>query len=201
MRRRRRQPTQIIKKKSFSSTSYPQLGSVQQSKSSWKRFFSTFFFILIIAAVSYFIYDVTLNKDVTFEEKQPEVTDQTESEPAEESAPPPEPAEQRPFKQNVQAEILNGCGVNGVAKSFQVYLRGQGFDVVNTENYTENNKLRWDVANSFIIDHVGNPEQAKAVARSLNIPEDRVVEKNTPNPLYDVSVVIGKDYRQLNGSE
>ena len=111
------------------------------------------------------------------------------------------PAAQPPFKRNIQAEILNGCGVNGVAKSFQDYLRNQGFDVVNTENYTENKKLRWDVEYSFIIDHVGNPEQARSIARSLNIPEDRVVEKNTPNPIYDISVVIGKDYRQLNGSE
>lgn len=200
MRRRRRQPTQIIKKKSFSSASYPQIGTTQQSKSNWKRFFSTFFFILIIAAVAYFIYDVTLNRDVVRNEDQA-IRDEKPVQAEENENPPPRPAEEAPFKKNVQVEILNGCGVNGVAKSFQEYLRAQGFDVVNTENYTENNKLRWDVQQSFVIDRAGNPEQAKAVARSLNISEDKVVSKNTTNPIYDVSVVIGKDYRQLNGSE
>ena len=203
MRRRRRQPTQIIKKKSFSSTSYPQIGAAQPSKTTWKRFFSTFFFILVIGAVSYFIYDITLNQSVVLNEDQAKTEHEVSGQEQEAAAAPAEekPATQPPFKQNIQVEILNGCGVNGVAKSFQEYLRNQGFDVVNTENYTENNKLRWDVEYSFIIDHVGNPEQARSIARSLKIPEDRVVEKNTPNPIYDISVVIGKDYRQLNGSE
>jgi hypothetical protein len=35
----------------------------------------------------------------------------------------------------------------------------------------------------------------------LNINEEKVVSKNLPNPIYDVSVVIGKDFRRLNGSE
>lgn len=200
MRRRRRQPTQIIKKKSFSSTSYPQLGTTRQSKSNWKRFFSTFLFILIIAAISYFIYDVTLNREVVRHEDQAARNENT-VQPEETENPPPQPAEEAPFKKNVQVEILNGCGVNGVAKSFQEYLRAQGFDVVNTDNYSENNKLRWDVQQSFVIDHADNLERAKAVARSLKISEEKVVSRNTPNPIYDVSVVIGKDFRQLNGSE
>lgn len=135
------------------------------------------------------------------EEEQTISPDQGETTSAEDVKPADQEISQPPFKRNVQVEILNGCGVNGVAKSFQIYLRAQGFDVVNTENYTENNKLRWDIEKSFLIDHTDNLEQARAVARSLNIPEDRVVTKNTPNPIYDVSVVIGKDYRQLNGSE
>jgi hypothetical protein len=200
LRRRRRQPTQIIKKKSFSSTSYPQIGATQQSKSNWKRFFSTFLFILIIAAISYFIYDITLNREVVRNNEQ-DTQYENPAQPVETEKPPPQPAEEAPFKKNVQVEILNGCGVNGVAKSFQEYLRAQGFDVVNTENYTENNKLRWDVQQSFVIDRAGNLEQAKAVARSLNINEEKVVSKNLPNPIYDVSVVIGKDFRRLNGSE
>ena len=200
MRRRRRQPTQFIKKKSQSTSTYPQISSAKSQKSTAGRFFSRLFFILIIAAISYFIYDITLNRDIVLEEDKGEPVAIAPIETEEEESSPSTTVPEPPFKKNIQIEILNGCGVNGVAKSFQNYLREQGFDVVNTENYSENNKLRWDVEQSFIIDHVDNIEQAEAVARSLKIPEERVVKKNTANPIYDISVVIGKDYRQLNGA-
>ena len=45
-------------------------------------------------------------------------------------------------KKPVQLEVLNGCGVNGVAEKFTDYLRADNFDVVNIGNYR-----------SFDIDH------------------------------------------------
>lgn len=109
-----------------------------------------------------------------------------------------QPVEQPAVSQHrIQIEILNGCGKNGVARVFQTYLRDQGFDVVNTDNYVEKGKVRWDVERSFVIDHIGVEERAKAVARSLGIEPERIEKSNNSHPIYDVSVVIGKDYKKL----
>ena len=116
---------------------------------------------------------------------------EVEAEPVKEE---PQPA---PFEHKIQIEILNGCGVNGIAKIFQSYLREQGFDVVNTENYSVNGKLTWNVEKTFIIDHIGVLERAKSVARTLGVSTDNIQSKQSQQPLYDVSVVIGKDYKSL----
>lgn len=152
-----------------------------------------------MGAVSYAIYMWSPALPETSPEiSQTEVADQTESDVSE------EPAAQEiapaPFQENIQVEILNGCGFNGVAKIFQDYLRAQGFDVVNTDNYMEDGKLRWDIQNSFVIDRVGQIEQAMAVARSLSIPRENIISKENPDAIYDVSVVIGKDFKNLAGS-
>ena len=105
-----------------------------------------------------------------------------------------------PFEENIQVEVLNGCGFNGVAKTFQTYLRENGFDVVNTDNYFEDGKKRWDIKNSMVIDRIGQIEQAMAVARVLDIPSGRVFTRESDNSIYDVSVVIGKDFKSLKGS-
>ena len=104
-----------------------------------------------------------------------------------------------PFEKNVQIEILNGCGVNGIAKVFQSYLREHGFDVVNTENYVEESKIRWDLPDLKIIDHTGDVEQAEELARILHIPANRIISEDDPNAIYDLSIVIGRDYKKLLG--
>jgi hypothetical protein len=35
----------------------------------------------------------------------------------------------------IQVEVLNGCGVTGVADRFTDFLRSEKFDVVKTDNY------------------------------------------------------------------
>lgn len=198
MQRRRRQSTQIIKKKNLAAShqSYP---SRQASGFNWKKFLSWITVIVILGVISYSIY---------FWSPAPagsEIDDQQNSAPVEseiiETDPPKtietDPA---PFEENIQIEILNGCGFNGVAKIFQDYLREQGFDVVNTDNFIEGGKIRWDIEKSMVIDRVGEIEQAMAVARSLAIPVERVMTRENPESIYDVSVVIGKDFKKLNGS-
>ena len=104
-----------------------------------------------------------------------------------------------PLAENIQIEILNGCGVNGIAKIFQTYLRTQGFDVVNTDNYLVAGKRHWELQESKIIDYIGNSEQAEALARSLGISLAKIEIKESEIAIYDMSVVIGKDYKKLKG--
>jgi len=84
-----------------------------------------------------------------------------------------------------------------VAKIFQTYLQEQGYDVVNTDNYIENGRRKWDLPESMVIDQTGQPEKARAIASSLGISMQNVTSKPNSNALYDFSVVIGRDYSLL----
>jgi len=156
------------------------------------------FSIIILGLLSYFIYiwsPESAGEDILLEDSTEVVQDDPVMD--EPEIPENDPA---PFEENIQIEILNGCGFNGVAKIFQSYLREQGFDVVNTDNYLEDGKQRWDIQKSMVIDRVGEFEQAISVARALGISGDQVFSREIPEAIYDVSVVIGKDFKQLKGS-
>ncbi len=61
----------------------------------------------------------------------------------------------------------------------------------------KNGKVFWQLEKSFVIDQIGVESQAKLVAKSLGIPIEYVESRQNPNAIYDVSVVIGKDYKKL----
>lgn len=194
MRRRRRQSTQLIKRKYSASQKLPQHDLSAKSRFKWKRWLRFLFFFIVVVVSAYLLYTFDFSSIIVLQDEDRqdtvEAVSPVQDKIAEETLPP--------LQQNIQIEVLNGCGVNGIAKVFQSYLREQGFDVVNTENYIEDGKRRWDIEQSMIIDHIGDTEQAKALARSLGIAFDKIIIKQTPNPIYEISVVIGKDYQNLN---
>ncbi len=199
MQRRRRQSTQIIKKKNFSATANRPLPSPSHPGFNWKRFFSWMFVIIVLGSVSYYFYfglPEPAGKEIIAEDPVVLVNEEPVEEEPQITANDP-----APFEDNIQVEVLNGCGFNGVAKIFQTYLRENGFDVVNTDNYFENGKKRWDMKNSIVLDRIGKIEQAMAVARVLDIPSSRVHTRESDDSIYDVSVVIGKDFKDLKGSK
>ena len=193
MRRKRRQATQTIRKKNLSTSATPYYSRGTKSPGKWRRIFLYLLFTIIIIWVTYYLYQknfestavVAIQKDTVISEPPSEIPDDITA----------------PFEQNVQIEILNGCGVTGIAKVFQSYLRQNGFDVVNTENYVEEGKIRWDLQESMIIDHVGDSEQAKEVARVLRLSPNKIMYREDPTAIYDISVVLGKDYKKLLGTE
>jgi len=93
----------------------------------------------------------------------------------------------------IQIDVLNGCGAAGVAVKFRDYLRDRHYDVVEMGNYKS-----FDVDHSIVIDRTGDLETAKEVAYALGISEKNVVQQITPDYYLDVSVVIGRDYNELN---
>lgn len=99
-----------------------------------------------------------------------------------ESPPPPD---QRP-----KVEVLNGCGVSGIAASAEEYLRGRGFDVVNVENASG-----FDYAESLVIDRGGDLRIAQQVARALGTED--VIRQVRSDLLLDVTVILGKGYKSL----
>ena len=104
----------------------------------------------------------------------------------------------------IQLNVLNGCGVSGVADRFTDFLRAQEFDVVELGNYTINGKVNYNVDESFVIDRIGNKANAFKVAKNLGIETSKVIQQLNDDYFLDVSLVIGKDYYKLKpiiGSE
>lgn len=92
----------------------------------------------------------------------------------------------------VQVEVLNGCGVGGVADRFTDYLRNNKFDVVNISNYTS-----FDIDKTLVIDRTGNMANAEKVADVLGVDKKNIVQQINNDYFLDVSLVIGKDYNSL----
>ena len=95
-------------------------------------------------------------------------------------------------KKNMQIEVLNGCGVDGVADRFTDYLRKKNFDVVYTGNYRS-----FNIDNSIVIDRTGDIINAEYLAEVIGIDNKQVIQQKNKNYFLDVSLIIGKDYKQL----
>lgn len=100
--------------------------------------------------------------------------------------------QKKPASLNIQVEVLNGCGVSGIADNITDFLRKHNFDVVLTGNY-----ISYDVEKSIVIDRTGNMINAYRVADSLGINRKNVIQQMNSNYLLDVSLVIGKDFNTL----
>jgi len=98
-------------------------------------------------------------------------------------------------KKPVQLEVLNGCGVNGVAEKFTDYLRAGNFDVVNIGNYRS-----FDIGHSLLIDRTGNMSNAFKIASTLGIKKNNIIQQVNKEYFLDVTLVIGKDYKRLKNN-
>ncbi len=109
-----------------------------------------------------------------------------------EAAPAPEPA--RPL----QIEVLNGCGVDGVANRFTDFLRKKGFDVVKTGNYEEQpGRPNFNVLQTTLIERREGGNTGIRVAQMLGLDRTRVLQEASEAYLIDASVIVGKDFRSV----
>jgi len=99
----------------------------------------------------------------------------------------------QPSRQTLQIDVQNGSGVQGIANKFTDYLRANGFDVVETGNFSTS-----DIKTTMVIDRTGNIKDAKSVASTLGVPEKYVIHQISKDYLLDATVVIGADYMELN---
>lgn len=93
----------------------------------------------------------------------------------------------------IQIEVLNGCGVPGIANDYTGFLRSNGFDVVETGNFES-----FEMQETIIISRSGIMDNAYRVANALGVSPDNVIREESPDYYLDVSVVIGHDYEKLN---
>lgn len=92
----------------------------------------------------------------------------------------------------IQVEVLNGCGVDGVAAKFTDYLRRNSFDVVQVGNYTSSN-----IDETMVIDRIGNRANAEKLAEVLGIEKNKIIQQLNKDYFLDATLVIGKDYNKL----
>ncbi len=93
----------------------------------------------------------------------------------------------------ITVEVLNACGVQGLANEITQYLRKNKFDVVNIGNYKN-----FDLDHTLVLDRVSlNGIYAKKVARVLGVNEKQVVPQLDDSLQLNVTVIVGKDYKHL----
>ncbi|MDZ7716032.1 MAG: LytR C-terminal domain-containing protein [Balneolaceae bacterium] len=103
-------------------------------------------------------------------------------------------AEEKPelIGEIIQLEVLNGCGVSGLANEFTSALRKNGFDVVQTGNFDN-----FDMQETVVISRTFNTENARRIANALGIKEKNILIEASEDFYLDATVVIGSDYKSL----
>lgn len=92
----------------------------------------------------------------------------------------------------IQLEVLNGCGVAGLADTFTSALRKNGFDVVQTGNFDNFNMQK-----TTIISRTLDKDNARRIAEALGINKSQILVEASDDFYLDATVVIGSDYRSL----
>jgi len=89
-----------------------------------------------------------------------------------------------------EIEILNGCGELGVANLYSNFLIQRGFDIIDSKNADN-----FDYLNTNILVHKKNKmDIAKGLAKILKIKDIKLSEGG----MWDLSLIIGKDYKELD---
>lgn len=92
----------------------------------------------------------------------------------------------------IQLEVLNGCGVPGLADRFTSVLRKNGFDVVETGNFKN-----FDMTQTVVIARTTNTQNARRIAEALGINPKNIFVEASQDYYLDATVVIGSDYKSL----
>lgn len=92
----------------------------------------------------------------------------------------------------IQLEVLNGCGVAGLANQFTSALRRNGFDVVETGNFDN-----FDMQETIVISRTFNTENAERIAEALGIAPNNIIVEASEDFYLDATIVIGSDYKSL----
>lgn len=98
-----------------------------------------------------------------------------------------------PIVNPVRVQVLNGCGVSGIANDFSEYLQQQRYDVIEVGN-----AATWDYENTVIINRERRDKKYIDKFREIiGISKDLVYPiKNDENDS-DITLIIGSDYETL----
>ncbi|UCE05788.1 MAG: LytR C-terminal domain-containing protein [bacterium] len=90
-------------------------------------------------------------------------------------------------------EVLNGCGVLGTAKELTDYLRQRNIDVVYYGNFES-----WELSETLVIDRRDHDlVNAKIIGKVIGVEQNRMFPQISPQRQLDVTIIIGKNYKQL----
>jgi LytR cell envelope-related transcriptional attenuator len=134
--------------------------------------------ILFLVLVAYLGFSL-INNSIKSGKDEKEITDTTKS------------VTNQP-NLSIQLDVQNGTNENGVATGITDYLRKNGIDVVEIGNYKSK-----DIERTLIIDRVGDKNKSKKVATVLGVSDKNIIQQLNNSLYLDVTVVIGKDYKEL----
>lgn len=91
----------------------------------------------------------------------------------------------------IKVEVLNGSGTSGKASSLADELRGMGFNVASVGTA---DKSSYPVTQVIGLD---GEENLQAVGKAVSglVPTAKLYRRTTKNPSYNVTIIVGKDYR------
>jgi len=96
----------------------------------------------------------------------------------------------------IKAEIINGCGIEGMGDRLTELLRSNKIDVIQSGNY-----YQFNVDKTLIIDRSGNMMNAKKIAKILGVPEQQIIRQINQTLFLDITVLAGKDFSNLKDSK
>lgn len=92
----------------------------------------------------------------------------------------------------ITVEVLNGAGIPNASAMIADYLRGPGIDILQTGNYET-----FDITETMVVNLSGNYQKAKIISAKLGLDSLRIVTITNPSRLLDISIIAGKDFKQL----
>lgn len=103
-----------------------------------------------------------------------------------------EPVITQTIENKISFEVLNGCGIPGIAAKFSTRLEGAGHKAKEVGNFDN-----FNMPQTIIFDRQSqNRLNGLKVAELLGLPATTVVYQAKPGSEIDVSVVLGKDYQK-----
>ena len=87
-------------------------------------------------------------------------------------------------------EVLNGTTTEGLATLTAEHLQQQGLQITRADNAD-----RSDYPETLVIVYTGKTYTAEYITRMLGLPPTAVVHGADPTAEYDISVILGVDYR------
>jgi len=104
---------------------------------------------------------------------------------ADDRLPPPDVTDQA--RQRIRVQVLNATATRGLARRATMFLRDQGFDVVETGTAPS------QLDSTLVLDRSGHPDRAQRVADALG---GAPVEARPDSSRYlDVTVLLGRSWR------
>lgn len=147
--------------------------------------------VMFVLFLSIFLYFSNGSAPARPEAQTPPLTRQMPSPGKPAATPVPAPAETA-LRDVPKIQLLNGCGVSGVAQQFEAFLKKYDLKVANTDN-AEN----FDYIKTVIYLRGDYPDEAARIARLMGVSLDMVKPAGNRWQDYNITVIIGKDYKAL----
>ena len=88
--------------------------------------------------------------------------------------------------------IENGCGINNLGRIYKKYLLSEQYDV---DRFIDASNFGHTATKIYF--HKNNKDCARELANKLGVKSNQIHEDNNLNYYHDLTLVLGKDYKNL----